>query len=78
MDRGEYSVAGRAFTANTHSDCVNMSRVINSRVVLCSDLLVRILYVHPPSPAPPAPARPPYVHTELRLRRWLRRARRLF
>lgn len=59
MDRGEFSVAGRAFTANTHSDCVNMSRVINSRVVLCSDLLVRILYVHPPI----RPHRPPALRT---------------
>lgn len=42
--------------ANTHSNCVNMRKVINSWRVACSDL-PRILYVSsPPTPAPPGAA----------------------
>lgn len=66
MDLGEFSSDGLSPGPLTPTNCVNMSRVINSRRVLCSDLPVRILYVHLPNVS--APPSTTYVYTKLRLR----------
>lgn len=56
MDRGEYVVAARAQTANTHSSCVHMSRVINSRRELAKICLLEFCTC-----IPLCPHRPPYT-----------------